>query len=186
MKFPFARMAVAIVLTLSTAIAAPLLMPAEAGATDMAMVKAGDLEISGYWARAMLPAQPAAGGFLTVTNTGKDDDRLVAVETPRAGRSEIHEMAVIDNVMKMRQLADGLAVPAGSTVELKPGGYHLMFLQVAERFEEGQAVPVVLTFEKAGKVELTLPVKTLEQGRMMMDHGSMDHSKMDQGNKPKQ
>lgn len=122
------------------------------------IVVLGDLTLSGHWTRAMLPGQKAGGGFVTIVNNGGDDDRLVAVSTPGVGRSEIHEMAVVDDVMKMRALADGLPLPAGETVELKPGGYHLMFMGVEKPFKEGDMVPVVLTFEKAGDVELVLPV----------------------------
>ncbi len=173
MTIRLSKFAVALALGLTSA--TPLFAPSFSvvHAIDMQSVKAGTLEISGFWTRAMLPAQPAAGGFLTVTNTGKEDDRMISVTTTRAGKSEIHEMAMVDNVMKMRQLADGLVIPAGGTVELKPGGYHLMFLEVPERFEEGQTVPVTVTFEKAGKVDLVLPVKSMQEGKMQMDHGQM-------------
>lgn len=178
MNFRLSAFAIAIALGLSPASTLSVPSFSAVQAIDMQSVKAGTLEISGFWTRAMLPAQPAAGGFLTVTNTGKEDDRMISVTTTRAGKSEIHEMAIIDNVMKMRQLADGLVIPAGGTVELKPGGFHLMFLEVPERFEEGQTVPVTLTFEKAGKVDLVLPVKSMQEGKMQMDHSKMDHGQM--------
>jgi copper(I)-binding protein len=134
------------------------------------IVVLGDISLSGHWTRAMLPGQKVGGGFVTITNTGAADDRLVKVSSPLAGRAEIHEMSVIDDVMKMRPLSEGLVLPAGETVELKPGGYHMMFMGVEQPFKEGGMVPVVLTFEKAGDVELMLPV--LHAG---MDHGKMDH-----------
>ena len=137
------------------------------------IVMLGDIHLSGHWTRAMLPGQKVGGGFVTIANTGGQDDRLVSVSTPAAKRAEIHEMAVVDDIMKMRPLADGLTVPAGATVELKPGGYHLMFMAVAEPFKEGGMIPVVLTFEKAGDVELILPV--MPAGTKAMDHGKMDH-----------
>ena len=124
-------------------------------------VKAGDLEITGYWARAMLPNQPVAGGFVTVTNTGAEDDRIIAASSPRAGRMELHEMVMDGDVMKMREKDGGISVPAGETVELKPGGLHIMFMEVGDRFEEGQTVPVTLTFEKAGDVTFDMPVKKM-------------------------
>ncbi len=138
---------------------------------DMVMV--GDIHLSAHWTRAMLPGQKVGGGYVTITNNGGEDDRLIAISTPATERAEIHEMSVVDDVMKMRPLADGLAVPAGETVELKPGSYHMMFMAVEEPFKEGGMVPVVLTFEKAGDVELMLPV--MPAGTKAMDHGKMKH-----------
>ncbi len=136
-------------------------------------VMAGDLHISGYWTRAMLPGQKVGGGYLVITNNGSDHDRMVAISTPHTDRAEIHEMKMVDDVMKMRELEDGLHVPAGETVVLEPGGYHLMFMAVTTPFKEGDMVPVTLTFEKAGDVELMLPV--MAAGTKKMDHGGHSH-----------
>lgn len=121
-------------------------------------VTLGDLQISGAFAKAMLPGQPVGGGFFTIRNNGKTDDRLVSISSPNAGEVELHEMAMQDNVMKMRELKDGIPVPAGGTVTLAPGGLHLMFQKVKAPFKQGDSVPVTLTFEKAGKIDLTLKV----------------------------
>lgn len=123
----------------------------------MEVVKAGDIELSAGFTKAMLPGQPVGGGFVTIKNGGADD-RLVSAESPVAGRVELHEMAMVNDVMKMRQLNEGIPVPAGQTVELKPGGLHMMFFEVKQPFVEGGSVPVKLTFEKAGTVEIVLPV----------------------------
>ncbi|MBY3173650.1 copper chaperone PCu(A)C [Rhizobium leguminosarum] len=131
-------------------------MGAAAPADDS--VKAGDLEISGGFAKAMLPGQPVGGGFFTVKNNSQADDRLVSVSSPAAGEVQIHEMVTKDNVMRMRQLKDGIAIAAGETVKLEPGNLHLMFQKVKSPFKQGDAVPVTLTFEKAGKVDLVLQV----------------------------
>ncbi|WP_163880194.1 copper chaperone PCu(A)C [Rhizobium laguerreae] len=131
-------------------------MSAMAGAGDT--VKAGDLEISGGFAKAMLPGQPVGGGFFTVKNNGQADDRLVSVSSPAAGEVQIHEMVTKDNVMRMRQLKDGIAIAAGETIKLEPGNLHLMFQKVKSPFKQGDTVPVTLTFEKAGKVDLVLQV----------------------------
>ncbi|MBY5519208.1 copper chaperone PCu(A)C [Rhizobium leguminosarum] len=131
-------------------------MGAAAPADDS--VKAGDLEISGGFAKAMLPGQPVGGGFFTVKNNGQADDRLVSVSSPAAGEVQIHEMVTKDNVMRMRQLKDGIAIAAGETVKLEPGNLHLMFQKVKSPFKQGDTVPVTLTFEKAGKVDLVLQV----------------------------
>ncbi|MBB3560491.1 copper(I)-binding protein [Rhizobium sp. BK512] len=106
----------------------------------------------------MLPGQPVGGGGFTVKNNGATEDRLVSVTSPTSGEVQIHEMAMQDNVMKMRQLKDGIAIPAGKTVELSPGNLHLMFQKVKTPFKQGDKVPVTLTFEKAGKVDLVLNV----------------------------
>ncbi|RUM25505.1 DUF1775 domain-containing protein [Rhizobium vallis] len=121
-------------------------------------VKAGDLEISGGFAKAMLPGQPVGGGFFTVKNNGKADDRLISVTSPAAGEVQIHQMVTKDNVMRMRQLKDGIAIAAGETIKLEPGNLHLMFQKVTTPFKQGDTVPVTLTFEKAGKVDLMLQV----------------------------
>lgn len=121
-------------------------------------VTAGDLELTAGFTKAMLPGQPVGGGFVTITNKGGEDDRLVSATSSQAGDVQLHEMAMEGDVMKMRQLNDGIVIPAGQTVELKPGGLHLMFYKVAEPFKEGATVNVTLTFEKAGSVEVVLPV----------------------------
>ncbi|MGO7988272.1 DUF1775 domain-containing protein [Rhizobium leguminosarum] len=121
-------------------------------------VKAGDLEVSGGFAKAMLPGQPVGGGFFTVKNNGQADDRLVSVSSPAAGEVQIHEMVTKDNVMRMRQLKDGIAIGAGETVKLEPGNLHLMFQKVKTPFKQGDTVSVTLTFEKAGKVDLVLQI----------------------------
>lgn len=121
-------------------------------------VTAGDLELTAGFTKAMLPGQPVGGGFITITNKGGEDDRLVSATSSQAGEVQLHEMAMEGDVMKMRQLNDGIAIPAGQTVELKPGGLHLMFFKVSEPFVEGATVKVTLTFEKAGAVDVVLPV----------------------------
>ncbi|ASY56570.1 DUF1775 domain-containing protein [Sinorhizobium sp. CCBAU 05631] len=125
---------------------------------EAAPVEVGALEISGGAVKAMLPGAKVGGGGFVVKNTGNADDRLVAVESPAAGRVELHEMAMENEVMKMRKLEDGIVIPAGKTVELKSGGLHLMFMEVPKPFAEGETVPVTLTFEKAGTVDYILPV----------------------------
>ena len=108
----------------------------------------------------MLPGQPTGGGYLTITNKGKEVDRLLSVTSPAAGMVEIHTMEIVNDVMNMRPLDGPLEIPAGATVEINPdGNMHLMFMSVKEPFKAGATVPLTLEFEKAGKVELTLPVK---------------------------
>lgn len=130
----------------------------EKHAMEMPVVAAGDIEITGAFARATLPNQPAGGGFMTITNNGTEDDRLIAVETAVAGTSGIHEMSTDGEVMRMRELPDGLEIPAGETVDLKPGGFHLMLMGLNTPLVEGENFAVTLTFEKAGIVEVTLDI----------------------------
>jgi copper(I)-binding protein len=125
-----------------------------------AVMTAGGLEISAYWARAMLPGQPTGGGYLSVTNKGEAADRLLSVSSPAAGMVEIHTMEVVNDVMNMRPVEGGLEIPVGATVALQPGGgMHLMFMQVKVPFAQGGTVPITLEFEKAGKVDIALPVE---------------------------
>lgn len=118
----------------------------------------GALNISLPFTRATLPNAPVGGGFLTIENEGPEPDRLISASSPAATDVQVHEMAMEGDVMKMRPLADGLELPAGETVVLSPGGFHLMFLGLKQAFVEGETVPVTLVFEKAGTVELALPV----------------------------
>ena len=136
-------------------------MGGDPGATPAAsqpVVKRGNLELSHAWARAMLPGATTGGAYMTIVNDGKEADRLVAVSSPLAGRTEVHSMVMDGGVMKMRALKEGLEIPGGGRVEMKPGSLHLMFLDVTKRFEQGSTVPVTLTFAKAGAIELALPV----------------------------
>jgi copper(I)-binding protein len=121
--------------------------------------KLGTLEISDAYVRAMLPGQPVGGGYLVIRNTGSEGDRLVSASSPSSPAVEIHEMSMQGQIMKMRRLEGGIAVPAGQTVELKPGGLHLMFTKVATPFRHGDSVLLTLIFERSGKIELSLPVE---------------------------
>ena len=142
--------------------------------------KLGTLEIDHPYARATPPNAPVSGGYMTIRNTGPEADRLVSAEATFADRVEIHEMTMEGEVMKMRQLADGLEIPAGDEVVLQPGGYHVMFIGIDSQFKEGEIRKAKLTFEKAGTIELDFKVENV--GAMKMDGtGKMDHGKMGQG-----
>jgi uncharacterized protein YcnI/copper(I)-binding protein len=120
-------------------------------------VTLGDLTLSGAFTRATLPNAPVGGGFVTIVNNGKDADRLVSASSDIAADTQIHEMKMDGEVMKMRQLTDGVEIPAGGSVTLSPGGLHIMFMKLRDRITEGQDVKVTLTFEKAGSVEIDMP-----------------------------
>lgn len=146
-------------LTRRTIIAAAISTAALAGAAVAHDFKAGPLQIDHPWSRATPGGATVAGGYLVVKNTGTAPDRLVAATAPFAGRVEIHEMSMKDGVMVMRPLPDGLAIPAGGSVELKPGGYHIMFLDLKAPLKEGTLVDGTLTFEKAGTVPVQFKVE---------------------------
>jgi copper(I)-binding protein len=140
---------------LLAATAGALLLSGAAMAHDF---KAGSIEIDHPWSRATPAGAKVGAGYLVLKNAGAAD-RLVSATAPFAGRVEIHEMAMKDGVMTMRPLADGIAVPAGGTVELKPGGYHIMFMDLKSPLKEGTLVDGTLTFEKAGTVNVQFKVE---------------------------
>ncbi|MCC5781085.1 copper chaperone PCu(A)C [Nitratireductor sp. B36] len=138
-----------------TLTAAMLFIAAPAFAGDYTL---GKLELDQPWTRATPPGAKAAGGFVTIVNGGEEDDRLVSAEAAFAGRVELHTMDMTDGVMKMRHLPDGIPVPAGETVNLAPGGLHVMFMELKKPIAEGAPVSVTLTFEKAGSIEVEMSV----------------------------
>ena len=121
------------------------------------VVKLDTVSISDAYTRATVPGQKVAGGFLKIQNKGNTTDQLISASSPSAGDVQLHEMAMEGNVMKMRQVKD-IAVPANGSVELKPGGYHLMFLDLKVPFVAGETIPVKLKFSKSGDIEVKLPV----------------------------
>jgi len=118
----------------------------------------GDLVIQTPWARATPAGAKVGGAYLKITNNGTQPDRLVGGSLTGAREVEVHEMSMSNNVMKMRHLKDGLEIKPGQTVELKPGGYHLMLTGLSEGLKQGQKVKGSLTFEKAGTVEVEYSV----------------------------
>jgi periplasmic copper chaperone A len=140
------------------------------GCVELRTVVLDDIEIADPWTRVMQPGQQAGGGYVAITNRGEEADRLVYGSTPRAARTEIHSMEIVDDVMTMRPVEGGLEIPAGEAVSLEPGGYHVMFIGVAEPFVEGEIVTVTLEFQQAGRVELEFEVRGMAHGRSH-DHG---------------
>jgi periplasmic copper chaperone A len=122
-------------------------------------VKAGDLVITQAWSRATPNGAKIGSGYFTIENKGTAPDRLVGVSADVAGKVEVHEMAMKDGVMTMRPLAAGLTIDPGKTVKLAPGGYHLMMFDLKSPLKQGDALPVTLEFEKAGKVKVSLDVQ---------------------------
>jgi copper(I)-binding protein len=123
--------------------------------------KAGSLEIKHPWSRATPKGAAVAGGYMKIVNTGTTPDRLIGGTSAAAPKFEIHEMSMEGGVAKMRMLPKGLEIKPGQTVELKPGGYHLMFVGITAPFEQGKRVKGTLEFEKAGKVEVEYAVEAI-------------------------
>jgi periplasmic copper chaperone A len=126
--------------------------------------KAGDLVIEAPWVRATPQGAQVAGGYMKITNTGKEPDRLVGGTLDQAGRFEVHEMTMEDSVMKMRPLPRGLEIKPGATVELKPGGYHVMGLGLQGGYSQGQTIKGTLKFEKAGTISVEYVVGPMGGG----------------------
>jgi copper(I)-binding protein len=131
--------------------------------------KVGSLEITTPWTRATPPSARTGGGFMTITNKGTTADRLVAVRSNASDKVEIHEMQMDGNVMRMRELAQGLEIPPGATVMLKPGSYHIMFMELKAPIAKDAKVPLTLVFEKAGSVDVQLTAQAM--GAMPQGHG---------------
>ena len=136
--------------TAALVIAALLAVPAHAADAPIA--------VSHAWLRATPRTAPVAGGYVTLTNTGKAPDTLVSASLPMAPEGQIHTMTVKNGVMEMRRLDDGLAIAPGATVMLRPGGDHLMFLKPTAQLKEGESVRGSLTFKHAGTLPVTFVV----------------------------
>jgi copper(I)-binding protein len=118
------------------------------------------LQISNPFARATPPGAKVAGAFMTIKNQGPDADRLVSASSPVAGLVEIHEMAMDGGMMTMRAIK-GIDVKPGTTIELKPGGYHVMLEDLKQPLKQGDRIPLVLTFERSGTVEVMVHVEAM-------------------------
>jgi copper(I)-binding protein len=111
------------------------------------------------WMRATPPGAPVAGGYLTLRNSGDTSDRLLSIRSPAAREVQIHEVRHDAGIARMRPLPDALAIAADSTVTMRPGSMHLMFVDPVRSIAEGASVPATLQFERAGTIEVTLEVR---------------------------
>ena len=136
---------------------------------------AQNVTVTDAWARATVQGQKATGAFMTIT--AKDNAKLVGVSSPVAGVAEIHEMKVEKDVMKMAALPNGLELPAGKAVNLKPGGYHVMLMDLKAPLVKDTTVPVTLTFQdaKGVKSNIELKVQVGMQAPMMQQPKAGDH-----------
>jgi periplasmic copper chaperone A len=148
---------------------------AEAGGTSK-------INVEQPWARATPAGATTGAVYMTLANKSDTADRLTAASSDVAGKVQIHEMAVVNGIMQMHQLADGLAIPAGGSVTLKPGGYHVMLIGLKKRLLAGQTLALTLTFAKAGTVSVTVPIQAI--GATQGAQGSMGGMAATQTKKP--
>lgn len=118
------------------------------------------LHISRPFTRATPPGGQVAGAFMSIENRGKDADRLVGVSSPVAGLAQVHEMAMAGGLMQMRAV-QGIELKPGATVQLRPGGYHIMLEALKQPLKQGDQIPLTLTFEKAGPIEIKVTVEAM-------------------------
>ncbi len=142
-----------------------------AAAATALFAQGGAIKVDKPFARATAPGAAVGGGYAAIVNGGASADRLVAASSPVSARMELHEMAMENNIMRMREVK-GMDVPAGGRLELKPGGYHLMFMELKQPLKQGDKVPVTLTFEKAGEVKVEFAVEGMAAGAHK-GHGDM-------------
>ncbi|MFN5998300.1 MAG: copper chaperone PCu(A)C [Paracoccaceae bacterium] len=138
-------------------------------------VLAGDLQIIHPHIPQPAASAKAAGGFMAITNTGAEPDRLIGVETGIAAKAEVHESKVDANGVGTMRHVDFVEIPAGGTVNLEHGGYHIMLMGLTGPLIEGELHKAVLVFERAGRVEIEFQIDP------PVGMGQMDHSKMDHG-----
>lgn len=137
------------------------------------------VDIKDAWVRTSVPGQKATGAFMKIN--AREGAKLIAVSSPVAGVTEVHEMKMDGDVMKMRAVKGGLDLPAGKTLELKPGGYHVMLMDLKAALPKDSTIPLTLVFKDAkgveSKVELKVPVSTVAPGTKAVDKSAMDHGK---------
>ncbi len=144
----------ALILSFAAACGAPQQAADQPPAADANTVR---LQVQDMWATVTPGGVDVSAGYMVIANGGAADDRLISATSPRATHVEIHEMTMDGAVMRMRPV-DAVVVPAGGQAELAPGGQHLMFTGVTQPFVDGEEIPVQLTFEHAGTMEIALPV----------------------------
>jgi periplasmic copper chaperone A len=141
--------------------------------------KVGALEIQQPWTRATPKGAKTAAGYVAIKNTGSAPDRLTGGSLTGTGGAQVHEMTMDHGVMKMRAMPDGIEIKPGETVELKPGGLHLMFTDLRARLVKGQSVKGTLTFANAGSVDVEFAVEGMGATAGTTAPGKqMDHMQM--------
>ena len=117
------------------------------------------ITVSGAWSRETASGQAVGGGFASIANKGAREDRLVGATSPIAAEVQLHTMSMDGGVMRMRQVTDGIAVPARGRLELRPGSFHVMFMGLKHQLRQGERFPVTLRFQKAGRITVQFAVR---------------------------
>lgn len=148
-------------MTLTKNLLASALMVAIATPLAASGVRIGSLSINGAWSRETAPGQSVGGAFMTISNGGRNDDRLLSGASPVAAEVQLHTMTMDGGVMRMRQVQGGLEVPAHGMLELKPGALHIMFIGLKHPLRKGERVPLTLSFQRAGRVTVQVVVQPI-------------------------
>ena len=119
------------------------------------------IDVEQPYARATPAGAMSGAAYMTLANKTKTADRLTGASSDVAAKVQIHEMKVVNGVMQMREVAGGLAIPAGGSVTLKPGSYHVMLMGLKKPLVAGQSFALTLTFAKAGNIPITVPVQAM-------------------------
>lgn len=161
----------------TTRLAGTLLLACSALMTTPAMAHdytQGNVKIDHPWSRPTPPGTPMGVGYMAITNNGTSDITFTSARTPRAEGVSIHESRMTDGVMSMRPLEQGLIIPAGGTVELKPHGYHLMLEKLKGPLKEGERIPLTVSFDGAEDMDVELNVQPLDGTSKPMEKETMD------------
>ena len=143
--------------------------------------KTSTIAVEQAWPRATPAGARTGAVYMTLANKANTSDRLTGAPSDMAAKVQIHEMSVVNGVMQMRQLTNGLAIPAGGSVMLEPDSYHVMLIGLKKPLTTGETVPLTLTFAKAGTISITVPVRAM--GASQNSQGTMSGMGM-QANKP--
>ena len=142
-----------------------------------AFAQGANITVEKPYARATPGGAQNGAAYMMIANKASTPDRLVGAASDVAAQAQVHEMSMDNGVMKMRELTDGLAIPAGGSVTLKPGSYHVMLLGLKKPLVAGDSIPLTLKFEKAGNISITVPVKAMGDMGGMGNMGGMKDNK---------
>ena len=137
---------------------------------------AGDIMVDDAYARSSAMSAKTGAAFMMIHNHGNAEDRLIGVASPAAKLVQLHTHKEDANgVMKMMHVEEGFALPADGMIKMQRGGHHVMFMGITEPFEQGDMIPLTLTFEKAGDMEIEVPVDLERQPMGGHNHGQMSN-----------
>ncbi len=155
-------------------------LPLAAANAQAADYDVGSIHISQPWARATPKGAASGAAYMTITNSGKTPDKVSCVSSDASAECQIHSMTMDNGVMQMRPVEGGLEIKPGETVTLKPGGFHVMLLNLKHPLEQGNSVKATLKFDNAGTVDVDYPIAAIGAaapgvpaggGTMMMQGG---------------